>query len=100
MGQPISVSARTIDDVVVFDTDRSITGQDGAAFASAEEAGARPGWFPAELAARLFAADGAVDHVFVASNQVVVRRRGGWSDDDRDGAAAIVSGFFLHYPAA
>jgi hypothetical protein len=98
MGQPIDVSARTIDDVTVFDTDRSITGQDGASFASAEEAGARSGWFPADLASRVFAADSAVDHVFVASNQVVVRRRGGWGDDDRDRVSSIVRGFFLHYP--
>jgi hypothetical protein len=97
MGQPIQVDATRLDDVVVFDTDRSITGQDGAGFGSAAEAEAS-GTLPAELAGRLFAADGSVNHVFVASNQVVVRRSGGWSDGDVDAASRVISDFFLFYP--
>lgn len=97
MGQPIQVDATRLDDVVMFDTDRSITGQDGAGFASAAAANASD-IFPGRLAARLFAADSAVDHVFVASNQVVVRRSGGWSDGDVDAASRVISDFFLYYP--
>ena len=97
MGQPIQVDATRLDDVALFDTDRSITGQDGAGFASAGEAEASDS-FPAQLAARLFAADASVDHVFVASNQVVLRRSGGWSDGDVDTASQVISDFFLYYP--
>jgi hypothetical protein len=95
MGQPIKVDATRLDDVVLFDTDRSITGQDGAGFDRSEEAEAS---FPGRLAARLFAADPAANHVFVASNQVVVRRSGGWSDDDVDAASRVIADFFLYYP--
>ncbi len=97
MGQPIQVAATRLDDVVMFDTDRSISGQDGASFASAEEA-AETAEFPAQLAARLFAGDSAVNHVFVASNQVVVRKRGGWTDDDVAAASQVIADFFLYYP--
>ena len=37
MGQTIDVSADAIGDVAVFDTNRSLTGQDGGAFASVDE---------------------------------------------------------------
>lgn len=97
MGQPIQVDATRLDDVALFDTDRSITGQDGAGFGSAAEAEASH-VFPGKLAARLFGADGSIDHVFVASNQVVARRSGGWSDDDVDAASRVISDFFLYYP--
>ena len=75
MGQPIQVAATRLGDVALFDTDRSISGQDGMGFASIAEAEAASE-FPAKLAARLFDADSAVDHVFAASNQVVVRPPG------------------------
>lgn len=97
MGQSIQVASTTVGDVVIFDTDRSITGQDGVVFASADEADVG-GEFPAQLAARIFAGDARIDHVFVASNQVVVRRPGGWDDTVRDQIDAVVSDFFLFYP--
>ena len=99
MGQPIQVEATTLGDVVIFDTDRSITGQDGSAYASREDAAASDR-FPAQLAQRIFDADSSVDHVFVASNQVVVRRSAGWTDAAVDDAADVVSRFFLYYPEA
>lgn len=99
MGQPIEVAATRLGDVVMFDTDRSITGQDGAAFESRETAEADSS-FPGQLAARLFVADGGIDHVFVASNQVVVRRSVGWSDDAVDEVGRVISDFFLFYPDA
>jgi hypothetical protein len=97
MGQPIQVDATRLGDVVLFDTDRSITGQDGAGYGSAAAAEASD-TFPAKLATRVFGADGSVDHVFVASNQVVVRRAGGWSDDAMDAVSRVISEFFLYYP--
>ncbi len=99
MGQPIQVEATQLGDVVLFDTDRSITGQDGAVYASPDEAAATDE-FPAQLAARLFASGTGVNHVFVASNQVVVRRKGQWTSDDIAAASRIVSDFFLFYPDA
>ena len=99
MGQLINVTAQAVGDVAVLGTDRSVTGQDGAAFASQAEAAAVPG-FPGDLAGRIFAADAAIDHVFLASNQVLVRRRGGWSDDDLGRVSAVVTSFFSYYPVA
>ncbi len=97
MGMPITVRPpRTVGDVAVFDTDRSVTGQDGAGFPDAAAA-ALGDTAPARLAKRLFAWDPETEHVFVASSQVVVRRRGGWDDASRDGAAAVIAGFFVHY---
>ena len=72
MGQPIKVSVTNADDVLLIDADRSITGQDGSAYGSAAEAKADQR-FPGVLAARLFASDPAIDHVFIASNQIVCR---------------------------
>lgn len=87
--------ARIVGEVAVFDTDRSVTGQDGAGFdSSAAQASSTAA---ALLAQRLFTADAEVQHVFVASSQVVVRRRGGWEDAARDGASAVIAGFFVHY---
>lgn len=95
MGQPITISRRTVaDDVAAFDTDRSITGQDGVGFAPAEEPSDS---LPGGLAAALFEADPAIEHVFVASNQVVATRQNGWTDAALDAAAAVVTDFFVFY---
>lgn len=97
MGQPISVLQTTVvGDVLMIDTDRSITGQDGSGFASADEA-ADSATFPGDLAARIFAADEAVTNVFVASNQVVLERSGGWDEATADASATIVANFFVFY---
>ena len=95
MGQPIEVTFSTVEDVLLIAADRSLTGQDGVAYSSAAEAEADDR-FPGELASRLFAADPAIDHVFVASNQIVVRRLGGW-DDHIAPVTGVVEDFFLHY---
>jgi hypothetical protein len=94
---PIAVRpARIVGDVAVFDSDRSLTGQDGAGFDSAAANASTIA--PALLAQRLFAADAEIAHVFVASSQVVVRRRAGWDDAARDRAAGVITAFFVHYP--
>ena len=96
MGQPIQVAARAIGDVGLFDTDRSLTGQDGVGFGSLEEARAGLG-LGASLAVRLFESDGDLDHVFVASNVVAARRSGTWSDEQLDHLTAIIGDFFVFY---
>lgn len=98
MGQQIEVQQRTVvDGVLLVTTDRGLTGQDGAAFSSADAAGAGTG-FGAALAARLFAADDAIDHVYIASNEVVVRRDGGWNDAAADDASTVVAELLRFYP--
>ena len=99
MGQTIEVQAQQVGSVVIFDTDRSITGQDGSGFARADlptDPATAP--FPAQLAARLYADVDDVDHVFIASNQVVVKRDVGWNDATIDAAAEIIGQFFRFYP--
>ena len=96
MGQTITVEASVVGEVAVFDTNRSLTGQDGGEFADAEAAKEAPG-FDAELAARLFAADTAVAHVYVLSNALTVRRDGGWDDGAVDRASAVIRDFFVFY---
>jgi hypothetical protein len=96
MGQTIEVEAETVGDVAVFDTDRSITGQDGDSFESLQSAleSAGPA---ADLATRLFRLDEAVSHVFVASNTATVRRDGGWDEGSLAAGAAVIRELFVFY---
>ena len=97
MGQQIEVQQRTVvDGVLLIATDRSVTGQDGVGFSSVEDAAAGMG-FGAALAREILAADDAIDHVYVASNQVVTRRRKGWDDASATATSAVVAEFFRHY---
>lgn len=99
MGQAIEVEVAVVDDVAIFSTDRSITGQDGVAYpsAAAAEADSR---FPGRLAARLYARDGDLRSVFVASNQVVARKDGGWDKAAAAELSEVIEDFFLFYPEA
>lgn len=97
MGQLINVESSVIDDIAVFDTDRSIAGQDGAAYDRSTDMA--DGTFPGELAARLLDADGSLDHVWIASNQVVARRPGGWDDAALAAAEKVVRELFRFYDA-
>jgi len=96
MGQTITVEATRIGDVVIYGADRSLSGQDGAGFASLDAALASEG-FPAALAGRIFERDSAVANVFVASNQVVVKRKGEWTDAAVTDVADIITTFFRYY---
>ena len=98
MGQTINVASSVIDDIAVFDTDRSIAGQDGAAYDRSTDTD--DGTFPGELARRLLAADGSLDHVWIASNQVVARRSGGWDEVALSAAEKVVSELFRFYDEA
>jgi len=98
MGQPMQVSSKTVvDTIAMFATDRGVTGQEGVSVTRDAEATDE---FPGALAAEIFAIDDDVDHVFVASNQVVVRRGGGWNDPRLDAIAAVITGFFVFYDEA
>ena len=95
MGQRIEVSASTIDNIALFDTDRAITGQDGVSFSSGDVIESDE--FPAQLADRLFRDVAGIDHVFVASNQVVARRPHGWDDAVVADAGEVIADFFTFY---
>ena len=97
MGQTIEVEAAQVGDVVIFTTDRSVTGQDGVSYESAASAD-EDVRFPGLLASRLYAADESLTTVFVASNQVVVGRDGGWDDASIGALSKLISDFFLFYP--
>ena len=96
MGQTIEVKSTVLGDTALFDTDRSITGQDGQGFDSTVQAGADP-TAAGRLAAQVFETDAGIDRVFVLSNQVTVRRDGGWNDEAVDGAAAAIRDAFVFY---
>jgi hypothetical protein len=97
MGQPIEiVSSTVIDEVLVIDTDRSVSGQDGAGFESLDDALAVD-TFPALLARRLFEELDGLAHVWSASNAVVVGRPGGWDDSTAGTAEDVVRRFFVYY---
>jgi hypothetical protein len=97
MGKPIAVtSSGVVGDVAVFDTDRSITGQDGIGFGSGAD-GVAAGSLPGSLAARLFEVVPGLTNAFVASSQVVLRRSGGWDEAARAAAGATIAHFFVFY---
>lgn len=79
-------------EVLILDTDRSFTGQDGHVITPGSEATGVPGL----LASRLFELDLGIDHVFVLQNAVTVRRSAGW-DESSTGAVSDVTRSFLRY---
>ena len=97
MGQKIEItSSITIGDVAVFDTDRTLGGQDGERFRSVDEAEAGT-TYPAGVAKTLLTADAGVKSVYVNSNVVSVERAGGWDDDALDQAGKLIRDFFSFY---
>jgi hypothetical protein len=96
MGQTIEVKSVVLGDVAVFDTDRTMTGQDGLGFDSIAAARSDT-TTAARLASALFEGEDSIDHVFVLSNQVTVRRSGGWNDEIAAGAAETIRDFFIFY---
>ena len=98
MGQPIQVRSKTVlEKIAMFGTDRGVTGQDGSCHSPSDDSS---GGIPARLAGEIFATDGAIEHVFVVSNQVVVRREGGWDDVSLQATGAVISRFFVFYDDA
>lgn len=95
MGQDVIIKKTvTMGDVLVIDTDRSFTGQDGHVITPDSERFAVPG----KLADRLFALDLGIDHIFVLQNTVTVRRNGGWDDESAALVADTTGSFLRFYP--
>lgn len=81
-------------DVLLVDTDRSFTGQDGQMITPATPGEGVPG----VLANRLFELGLGIDHIYVLQNQVTVRRPAGWDDAARDKVADVTRYFLRYYP--
>jgi hypothetical protein len=97
MGQTVVVN-KVIEagDVLLIDTDRSFTGQDGMAMSPSEPGHAVPG----VLAGKLFDLDIGIDHVYVLQNTVTLRRPGGWDDESKEAVASVVESFLIFYTDA
>ena len=80
-------------DVMIIDTDRSFTGQDGQTISPGKLGNGAPGL----LAARLYALGLGIDHVHVQQNSVTVRRPGGWDPETRDLVVAVAGSFLRFY---
>jgi ferredoxin--NADP+ reductase len=93
MGQLIEVSSTPLGDVALFDTDRSLTGQDSHMFTAVTDR-TDP---PATLAKRLFDSDPAIRHVHILSNTVSVQRDGGWDESTLTAAEEVVANLFIFY---
>jgi ferredoxin--NADP+ reductase len=96
VGQPIEVTATVLGDVALFVGDRTITGQDGAGFSSADAA-RDSGGLAGLLAAALFDTDPGITHVFTHSNVASVSRDGGWRDGQVERLADVLRHFFVYY---
>ena len=94
MGQTVVVN-QVIEtgDILLIDTDRSFTGQDGMAMSPSSRGHAVPG----SLADRLFDLELGIDHVYVLQNAVTVRRAGGWDDGAKQAVISVVESFLLFY---
>lgn len=81
-------------DVMVMDTDRSFTGQDGQSIGEELEGHG----VPLLLARRLFDLGLGIDHVFVLQNAVTVRRPGGWDEESSRAVTDTTHSFLRFYP--
>ncbi|MDX1469270.1 MAG: hypothetical protein R3258_08005 [Acidimicrobiia bacterium] len=94
MGQNVEIkSSVAVGDVLIIDTDRSFTGQDGEAVRPGQKGAGVPGM----LADRLFALGLGIDHVYVLQNTVTVRRPGGWGDQAAEEVAKATHSFLRYY---
>lgn len=94
MGQTVEIrSATDVGDVLLIDTDRSFTGQDGYGMTPQSPGEDVPG----KLARRLFELDMGIDHVYVLQNTVSVRRRSGWDEASIDAVTEEARVFLRHY---
>ena len=94
MGQTVVVNGvKELGDVLLLDTDRSFTGQDGMVISPSNRGRAVPG----ALADELFDLGLGVDHVYVLQNTVSVRRPGGWDEESRTAVTSMVEGFLRFY---
>ena len=95
MGQDVLIKDTvTMGDVLMIDTDRSFTGQDGHVITVDSTRHGVPGM----LADRLFSADSNIDYIFVLQNSVTVRRQGGWDEETAATVTDITGSFLRYYP--
>lgn len=80
-------------DLLLIDTDRSLTGQDGQAITPDHPGAAVPG----RLAERLFDLGVGIDHVYVLQNTVSVRKPGGWDEATTSLVKDETEGFLRFY---
>jgi hypothetical protein len=100
MGQRIVVQQPIVEGgVAVFVTNRSLTGAGGITFESATDAEAGTG-AAAKLAARLYAVDAGMRHVYVDMNHIVARRVVGWDDAHLAAVVRTVEELFVFYRVA
>lgn len=96
MGQLIEVDHLVLGDVALFDTDRSLSGQEGESYAEPETAAAS-GTFPGQVAAALLTELPTIQSVYVFSNTISVKQSGGWSVESAETAAGIIRNSLVHY---
>lgn len=95
MGQNVEIrDVVEMGDVLLIDTDRSFTGQDGEAITPDTPGDGVPGL----LASRLFDLGIGIDYVYVLQNQVTLRRSEGWDDSARDQVSDVTRYFLRYYP--
>lgn len=94
MGQNVEIRNKVVmGDVLMIDTDRSFTGQDGQAIGQDLEGEG----VPRLLAERLFGLGLGIDHVYILQNTVTVRRPGGWAAETADAVADTTHSFLRYY---
>lgn len=94
MGQPIEIKGIVVmGNVLLVDTDRSFTGQDGQVITPDD-----PGHsVPAKLAEKLFDLDLGIDHLHVLQNTVSIRRDGEWDEQSVDRVNETIQAFLRFY---
>jgi hypothetical protein len=94
MGQTVEIrSVAEMGDLLLIDTDRSLTGQDGHAITPDHPGDGAPG----RLAARLFGLEVGIDHVYVLQNSISVRKPGGWDEATTSLVRDATEGFLRFY---
>ncbi len=79
--------------ILLVDTDRSFTGQDGQSIAFDQPGNSMPG----RLAERLFDLGIGVDHIHVLQNTVSLRRDRDWDDETESTALSALEDFLRFY---
>jgi hypothetical protein len=96
VGQPIQIVDRVVlGDVALFDTDRTLTGQDGETYTAGTDPDGSS--FGAAIAARLLDSDDRLGEVFVLSNTLSLRRPDGWTEEALHNASETIRTFFIFY---
>ena len=94
MGQPVAIRESVqMGQVLLVDTDRSFTGQDGLSITVDEPGHSVPGL----LGARLFALGIGVDHIHVLQNTVSVRRDRDWDSAAESAVLSALEDFLRFY---